>query len=482
MPSRPRQHQLEDESKNAFCSILPPEWLYRDKAKDYGIDGEVEIFDKNGDSTGEIFNVQLKATDQLTKKQALKIRVKLGHIKYWASLTNPTMLVLYTSTDKGIYYKWSHSNLGGKRKLSQKTKTIEFEEKEFWRLSTPQEIVSEIENFRLLRSSYLCLPLNIKLELDNYVRKRISYGELLLYFQKESSERHGLINIFKEQIKPTHGRIIFSKEKTTIYLGGKSSSITYKAVGFDNVKNEDFVKVIADAYTTLGVILAHFGHFAEASSIFSPYYENSSLIDDDMYIHYITVALVISNRFNEFLTFFDHILKKRRLYEHSKKFVTLLYRNINLIHGDARALMLNVFTKLLGASIDHGVKKDIGSNHYNIGNFYQFCKEYRKAMTHYRLAKLYDPDYLSRNYFFRELGAILFELKRYRCSAMAYSKSLKLKHDDNLLPLLADSVMYSGRYQEALNKFRVYMEATNKPEPYWQMKMDVLEYIVGALA
>ena len=45
LPKRPRQHQLETESKRQFESAIPSSWIYRAKDQDYGIDGEVEIFD-----------------------------------------------------------------------------------------------------------------------------------------------------------------------------------------------------------------------------------------------------------------------------------------------------------------------------------------------------------------------------------------------------------------------------------------------------
>jgi len=38
--------------------------LYRPKSMDYGIDGELEIFDANSDTTGLIAQVQVKATDK----------------------------------------------------------------------------------------------------------------------------------------------------------------------------------------------------------------------------------------------------------------------------------------------------------------------------------------------------------------------------------------------------------------------------------
>ena len=63
LPRRTRTHILEERSVRKFESLLPEEWIYRTPSHDYGIDGEVEIIDIEGYTTGKKFLVQLKATD-----------------------------------------------------------------------------------------------------------------------------------------------------------------------------------------------------------------------------------------------------------------------------------------------------------------------------------------------------------------------------------------------------------------------------------
>jgi hypothetical protein len=57
MPFRVNQHEIEDISRAKFQLTIPREWVLRDKPKDYGIDGEVEIFDDNKESKGIFFGV-----------------------------------------------------------------------------------------------------------------------------------------------------------------------------------------------------------------------------------------------------------------------------------------------------------------------------------------------------------------------------------------------------------------------------------------
>ena len=81
MPKRPKQHQVEDLSINALKNVLPRELVYREKDKDYGIDGEIEIFDEKDCVTGIIFLVQLKATDTDDLKKQKRVQLSTESIK-----------------------------------------------------------------------------------------------------------------------------------------------------------------------------------------------------------------------------------------------------------------------------------------------------------------------------------------------------------------------------------------------------------------
>ena len=96
MPKRSKQQQVEDLSINALKNVLPREWVYREKDKDYGIDGEVEIFDKDDKATGMVFLVQLKATDSEEETMQKKVVLKVASINYYQSLELPVLIVRYS--------------------------------------------------------------------------------------------------------------------------------------------------------------------------------------------------------------------------------------------------------------------------------------------------------------------------------------------------------------------------------------------------
>ena len=81
MPSRPRSHQLETESKREFALVIPSRWVFREANPDYGIDGQIEVFDQDNKATGLMFLVQLTGTDQPDLNDALSIQFKLQTLR-----------------------------------------------------------------------------------------------------------------------------------------------------------------------------------------------------------------------------------------------------------------------------------------------------------------------------------------------------------------------------------------------------------------
>jgi Domain of unknown function (DUF4365) len=89
MPKRPREHQLESESRTAFQRALGSGFVVRNINPDYGLDVEVEEFDAEGSATGLRIYAQLKATDETNVAKSLTVR--LGASTHWA-VTTATLL------------------------------------------------------------------------------------------------------------------------------------------------------------------------------------------------------------------------------------------------------------------------------------------------------------------------------------------------------------------------------------------------------
>jgi Domain of unknown function (DUF4365) len=82
---------------------LPSRWVFREANPDYGIDGQVEVFDGNNKATGLMFLVQLKGTDLPEVNDALSIQFKLDTLAYYRQLDLPVMIVLFHAPTKRIF-------------------------------------------------------------------------------------------------------------------------------------------------------------------------------------------------------------------------------------------------------------------------------------------------------------------------------------------------------------------------------------------
>jgi hypothetical protein len=93
MSKRTRPHILEEESWRVLDSTKPVHWVLRKPHPDYGLDGEIEVFDEKGTSTGVMFLVQLKGTDEPLIEKALSLQLPVEKIKDYKTYDLPVLLV-----------------------------------------------------------------------------------------------------------------------------------------------------------------------------------------------------------------------------------------------------------------------------------------------------------------------------------------------------------------------------------------------------
>jgi hypothetical protein len=152
MPTRPRSHTLETESRRSFKALLPSEWVVRSLESDYGIDEQVEVFDKGGNATGLMFLAQLKATDTIDLKSALKVPFDTNILSYYRRLELPVLFVRFHSPTKKFYWSWFHE-FKELAKPGQRTLTLHLSATAVWNERTSEEIAVSLQMFRQLKSA-----------------------------------------------------------------------------------------------------------------------------------------------------------------------------------------------------------------------------------------------------------------------------------------------------------------------------------------
>ncbi|MEK4404010.1 DUF4365 domain-containing protein [Sporosarcina sp. FSL K6-6792] len=83
-------------------------WKYRRQEKDNDIDGEIEIFSKERETTAKIIKVQLKATTNLKyKEDKVVFDAPVKFLKFCDVCDIPTILVVYDVEQKRGFWLWS---------------------------------------------------------------------------------------------------------------------------------------------------------------------------------------------------------------------------------------------------------------------------------------------------------------------------------------------------------------------------------------
>ena len=131
---RPEQHQIDEDARNIFKSVLPSAWTKVEQHPDYGIDFTVELFESGPEgttlATGVEFQVQLKGTRRLAiGAGCICFPFTTRHlVQYLDSKRRPVFLVVIDVANKVGYWcflqGYALDELARKDWRSQKTVTI----------------------------------------------------------------------------------------------------------------------------------------------------------------------------------------------------------------------------------------------------------------------------------------------------------------------------------------------------------------------
>jgi uncharacterized protein DUF4365 len=131
LPKRPASHVLEEQSRRAFKSALPSDWVIHDVFHDYGADFVVEVYESSL-PTGNEFLVQLKALHRKEAHKPFAVTIATATINYLVQRSLPAMIVGYDAQSRMLYYTWLDEYLSAtelshaKRKAAPKHLRIVF--------------------------------------------------------------------------------------------------------------------------------------------------------------------------------------------------------------------------------------------------------------------------------------------------------------------------------------------------------------------
>jgi tetratricopeptide (TPR) repeat protein len=116
---------------------------------------------------------------------------------------------------------------------------------------------------------------------------------------------------------------------------------------------------------------------------------------------------------------------------------------------DDRALYPHLVQQFINEVRDDSMK---GCLYYNLANSLRHYDKLTDSISCYLKARKYEPDYLNRNYWWKELAGVMFVSGHPRFAELFYKKAMSLSGKDEIsnLPLLiSDCLVVQGKYEEA---------------------------------
>jgi tetratricopeptide (TPR) repeat protein len=469
MTKRIRAHELETESLAAFRLLLPSKWLFREKSYDYGIDGELEIFDDEGNVTGLLVYVQLKSTDSKKLKDCLKGRIKVATLDYFVKLEYPVLIAKYSSYFKKTYYLWAHAKPKKSIRKDQKTATIYFLEDNILCQDSFSSIKIDVVNYINYKNVKLQSPFKLNLDVKN---SNIKKSDIVLQFKRHGSKHDTSIELCEPEDKETIGRISVDREKLLVSIGGGSA--TFGAHVADTLD-----ELLADVYISLALLLSVKGSFVLASRLSAPIYKKSNFFDSHGFLVSLLQSFYYTYNYDLVLEAFKWSLFEKKNWVDNFVFQMWLLRSYSKSNRKEKELLENILEIFIDFYRKVGDSKGLGSSYYNLGNFLSLENQYRKAFHYYNKARKFNNEYVGKNYYWSELGTILYNYGKIKYASVAYKKSIDIGIERDIRAKYADTLIRLGDYSKALKELEKYVESdASDDELFWSLEAIALRAII----
>ena len=464
MPKRPVQHQIETRSRTLWERLIPDQWLFRPESPDYGIDGSIEIFDVGGAATGHRFLVQLKGTTRLSEGASPRVRLSREAGEYYASLELPVLVVLADVERDRLFVRWFHEfdpYYGG---LGKKWITFPFGAEHAWGDDTISRLEKDVQAWRRSRAGALPLPIEFELSVEDPQIGGVPAPVVRTALREAVAPLRHLVSLRSDR---GHFRIQISDDRAVVSLGGGKTATLHSR---GNTINPD--EYAADVVLLVGLVLSQAGEMSVASEVVTKVGDRSFAITQPEMGMMVAGILARAFRVEEALD-----LSRRLLERGDQTLIPDLLSLPAMMAVTGRSRSYDSFLERYSVwRVAHCEERGHGAGaaHSNLARVAHSLGQYRRAIRHFRAACKWDPGYAKRDFYWREMAAVLFDARRYRLSVSFYEEATRLRADEEWRALLADALLFAGRYADASAEFDRFLAATGEMSSEWRLKSWVL--------
>lgn len=478
MPSRPRSHQLREESERAFKNALPLEWVAQRMEDDYGLDYHVEVFE-DGRATGDAFYAQLKGTDDDVISSALKTRIKVETADYWSRQALPVLVVRYHAPSGGLYTQWFHAfdpHLAGLAPdwHEQQTFTFTVPESRLWSENTTRQLAAELAAFRRLRTASFGLPLRFfvsadpdvvasALELTSQLTKAAELVSYIVCFSAAPA-RDGALTVH------------IARDTIAANLAGVASVTSHRGTASTPVEAVPF-----DALVVVGAALDRVSRPDLASQVLLSGLGSTTLLDLPDMVWLVTSILSRTDRLGDALDLVELLIGRGD--EDSEAAASVLL-GFYWAYGPGvrrahREQFHGILEDLVERRLAEGETIGAAALTYSLGNSSREAQNAKEALRYYLRAARLDPNYRDAPYWNAEIAGLIWGRGHFLIASDFYRKAVELGHTE-IQGHLGDALLYAGRYADAQAAFLAYLENAKNPPPEWSLQGPAPEWLLKA--
>ncbi|MCP3143603.1 DUF4365 domain-containing protein [Pyxidicoccus xibeiensis] len=450
MGMRPRQHVLEELSRRAFHAAFPAEWVVRDQDQDYGLDAQVQPFEYEEPACPPFF-AQLKATDS-GQGDSTGVTVKLAteRLRQYLEAPHPVMLVGFHAPTGGIFFAWAHRLLHrlseDERSMWRYQKTVSLRLELSLTPAKAAEFLEDVRQFFRIRGGVPRPPtvrLRLTLPPADASRSSAVLDSLAAWVsgaqsrvQLESEEAEVCLDVTDDW---AHVRLRYSSMDVTLPSFLPHPPEVDEAAAL--------VKVVA------AIALSMAGLHRDAAALLvdaiSAHARPDGVLEHVLGLPVVWGVLVTANASHEAFSAAETLVAQglssyALLAAAAGRAALLPQAEAQRYTGEQR------YRSILKSLLEQERAPEcIGTLHYNLANSLRETGFYRQAVTHYLAAAEHAPDYLARDYWWREAGGALLLRNCLRLARAYYEYACLLSEDRLPTGLLADTLFRLRRFDAA---------------------------------
>jgi len=408
---------------------------------------EIEVFDDEGKSTGLMFFVQLKATDDIAKAQSVPIKV--DRLEYLASLDASSMVVRYCEPSKTFYWLWLPEIFARNPRPKTETITITFKPTDVWNDETAVGIPATLRTFRTLRTGSRSLPFGLEVRCDQ-IEPNVAFA-----LNVAVSEIVGISSRFTTNCNPE------SCLPLQILLKGETLRVS-----IDSFASISIAIVPADQDEILQILsyviacMAYRSGFKEHLHDLAGFFVRENLPCESRELASVVASSVVDHCEMAAIIASINGIHERQDDNYSRYIHALL--SCPTPHERKLSALQRFYEDAIDAHATQSVREQ-AVIHYSFGNSLRVAFEHEAAFKQYNLARRKYPEYLEKGYFLAELGATLYFLQRYRLSSMVYEAAYAIEANAQTAICAGDAYLFRGQPDKAA---KFYDEASKSDDQF----------------